>query len=130
MDLDETQPDRMLSESDKGDEIQKRFRYQNEFSASLAIQMLFHETDIDEIFCEQHEDVLVRKKDGTFIGYQVKTRDENLGLFTFNTPAIQSSLEKFVRTEKEFGEWFNRYVIASNCGFSSKEKLCEYIVLS
>ena len=50
--------------------------------------MLFNETDIDEIFCEQHEDVLVRKKD--------------IPILSINYPMDEASAKLMVRQIKDF----------------------------
>jgi hypothetical protein len=63
---------------------------------------------------------LLDRRDDTFIGVQVKTREPSLGPFTFGDAAIQRSLESFVRIEEKFPSKFVRYVIRANCGFWQK----------
>jgi hypothetical protein len=65
---------------------------------------------------------LVKRKDGAFIGIQVKTRDVSLGPFKFSDSEILDSLKRFVKTEKQFPNKFRKYVICSNCGFWQKRK--------
>lgn len=116
----EPSPIKVLSDTDRGDDVQRRFRYQAAIAASLSLALLDVDSEITEIFCEQHEDILVRRRDDTFIGVQVKTRDPSLGPFTFGDAAIQETLERFVRIEEKFPNKFVRYVIRANCGFWQK----------
>ncbi|MCT6700344.1 DUF4297 domain-containing protein [Rheinheimera sp. 4Y26] len=46
-------------------------------SAAIAALQILSGTDVDRVYCDLHDDVVVRKKDGaglTYIFYQVKTR--------------------------------------------------------
>lgn len=115
-------PDRRLNKSDRGDDTQRRFRYQAGYAASVSLYLIEEDSEFEEIFCEQFEDILIRRKDGTFVGIQVKTRDVNLGPFTFGDPEVMNSLKRFVTTEREFPGKFRKYVLCSNCGFWQKKK--------
>jgi len=57
-----------------------------------------------------------------FEGIQVKTRDPSYGPFKFTDMEIRNSLERFVRTEKEFKGKFKKFVICTNCGFWKAQK--------
>jgi hypothetical protein len=59
---DKQSPIKVLSDTDRGDDVQRRFRYQAAIAASLSLALLDSDSDIIEIFCEQHEDILVRPK--------------------------------------------------------------------
>lgn len=115
-------PDKTLDDTDRGDDVQRRFRYQAAIAAILSLELLHENSEFDEILCEHHEDILVKRKDGVFIGYQVKTRELSRGPFTFNSPEIMRTLERFIESDKKFPQHFKRYVIAANCGFSRKHK--------
>jgi hypothetical protein len=110
-------PDSILSKTDPGDDIQRRFRYQATYAAILALNLLDKESEFDEIFCEHHEDILVKLKGGTFRGVQVKTQKEELGPFRASNSEIIKALKKFVKLDKEFPSQFSRFVLATNCGF-------------
>jgi hypothetical protein len=110
-------PDKVPDRIDKGDDVQRRFRYQAAYAALLSTDLLSQNSEFEEIFCEQHEDILVRRKDKTFEGIQVKTREPRLGPFRFGEPEIMRSLERFIECEKHFPGKFSRYAIVSNCGF-------------
>ncbi len=79
--------------------------------------MLEDASDILEIFCELHEDILVRKKDSSFIGIQVKTREPARGPFRARDPEIISAFSRFALLERNFPGRFARYVVATNAGF-------------
>lgn len=113
-------PDKVLGNTDRGDDIQRRFRYQAAYAALISLHLLDEKSEFDEVFCEHHEDVLVKLKDATFIGFQVKTREASLGPFTFSDSEIMKSLKRFIECEKTFPNRFKRYVICSNCGFWEK----------
>lgn len=110
-------PDSVLSNSDAGADTQRRFRYQAAYAAILSLKLLNEESEFDEIFCEHHEDILIKLKDGTFEGIQVKTRKEGLEPFKASDPEIIEALKKFIKLEKEFPNRFSRFVLATNYGF-------------
>jgi hypothetical protein len=114
---DELNPDDVLSTIDSGDDMQLRVRYQATYAALIALGMLLDATEIVEIYCEHHEDVLVRKANGKYQGCQVKTRLPSLGPFKADDQQITSALSRFVGLDIEFPNIFERFVIASNVGF-------------
>ncbi|MBK7092373.1 MAG: DUF4297 domain-containing protein [bacterium] len=67
-------PDQISATNDPGDETARRFRYQWSYAAIACCILLDRTLDVVEIFCEQHEDVLLKHADGTFSGLQIKTR--------------------------------------------------------
>jgi hypothetical protein len=115
-------PDSVLSKTDVGDDTQRRFRYQATYAAILSLNLLREESEFEEIFCEHHEDILIKLKDGTFRGVQVKTRKEGLEPFKASDSEIRKALKKFIELEKEFLGHFSRFVLAANCGFWYKKK--------
>jgi hypothetical protein len=55
--------------------------------------MLFDDTqDVEEVFCEHHEDVLLKHCDGMFTGHQVKTRESNQPLWKASDSQIKGGL--------------------------------------
>ena len=60
--------------SDPGDEVIRKFRYQHAYGVVLAITMVKQTRPYRAIWCEQHEDLLAERDDGTFDAVQVKTR--------------------------------------------------------
>lgn len=114
-------PIEALGTSDPGDDVQRRFRYQAIFTAKLALGMLIERTGIVEIYCEHHDDVIVRLSTGKFQACQIKTRDPGLGPFKSSDPAMVNTISRFVGLETQFPGHFEKFVIAVNCGFWSAE---------
>lgn len=112
-------PGSVLSSTDPGDDTQRRFRYQAAYSAILSLELLKGEPDCEfqEIFCEHHEDTLVHRTDGKFIGVQVKTRQQGRELFKANDGQIVGALRRFLELYIEHPGYFSRFVIATNYAF-------------
>jgi hypothetical protein len=87
--------------------------------------MLDDDTDWVEIYCEHHDDILVKYGDNKFRAVQVKTRDINYRPFTIEDEAIVKSCTKFVTLEKKYPNQFSGYSIVSNNGFDkTNPKIC------
>ena len=110
------EPADILSSTDAGDEMQRRLRYQAAYGALVCLDLLNDEM-IAEVFCEHHEDFLIRKVDGKYIGVQVKTRATHLGPFTSNDDAVVTALTRFVQLDIDFPGYFDNFVIVANCDF-------------
>lgn len=124
-------PTDTLSTGDPGDETQRRFRYQAAYGALLCLQLLDDDGDIQEIFCEHHEDLLVRKNTGKWTGIQIKTRRPDLGPFKSDEDAILHAIQRFVLLDREFPEQFEAFVIVANCDFwraTENGKNLEYVI--
>lgn len=113
-------PDEVSNSEDRGDDTQRRFRFQAAYAASLSLMLLNGNSEYEALYCEQLEDILVKLTNNKFIGIQVKTRENTRGPFKFQDPEIMHTLERFVRHEKDFPNHFLNYVICSNCGFVEK----------
>jgi hypothetical protein len=109
-------PEDVLSQRDPGDDMQRRLRYQAAYGALLCLELM-DETDCAQVFCEHHEDFLIKKTSGKYTGIQVKTRETHLGPFRSNDPAMVSALTRFVELDLEFPERFESFVVAANCDF-------------
>jgi hypothetical protein len=117
-------PSEILSINDPGDDIQRRFRYQSTYAAILSMHMCREDTPIEELYCELHEDILLKFKDGTFGGVQVKTRERHLGPLDANCAEVKKALKKFVGLELLFPSMFSSFTIATNAGFSKAKNKC------
>ena len=113
----ENPPDKKLNSSDKGAETLKRFRYQITYSAILSLSLIDDNSNTQEIFCEHHEDVLIKLTNGKFVGVQVKTKDLDLGPFHTSDPEIEKTIVRFVKLDSEFENKFSFLTIVSNTGF-------------
>jgi hypothetical protein len=120
--MNDTNPSEILSNFDHGDDMQLRVRYQSTYGAMIALGMLLDTVEIEEVYCEQHEDLLLRRTDGTFCGCQLKTRHPKLGAFKTDDPQISDALARFVALDIQFTGKFARYIIATNVAFWQREK--------
>ena len=110
--------DRVLSVTDPGDDMQRRLRYQASYGALLCLDLLIEEEDgAAEIFCEHHEDFLVKTKSGKYVGVQVKTRLPGEGPFKSGDEAVKNALSRFIALDLAFPNQFVRFVLVANCDF-------------
>ncbi|REE84550.1 uncharacterized protein DUF4297 [Paenibacillus taihuensis] len=110
-------PNEILSLTDRGDDTQRRYRYQNAYTVLLAIKMYNGELPYKEIYCELHEDILAVNEDGTYVGIQIKTRNQSDGSFDIGDEAVKESLIRFIKHYKKFPNQFSGFQLVSNCGF-------------
>lgn len=115
-------PDTVLSQSDPGDDVQRRFRYQATKAAMLALSLLDDEAEVEEVYCEHHEDVLVKKRGERFHGVQIKTRFDEAGPHKSTDEEIAGSIKRFIELECKFDKHFDGYTIGSNAGFWNEDK--------
>ncbi len=121
----EQSPVSELNPSDPGDDVLKRFRYQITYAGILAMSIVKPAKEIVEIYCEHHEDILAKHKDGFFSGIQVKTRDINLHPFNILDDSIKKTFKRFVLLNKRFPGKFKAFSIVSNHGFDkTKPAIC------
>ena len=118
--MPDNMPDEVSNSEDKGDDTQRRFRFQAAYAASLSLLLFNRNSEYEALYCEQFEDILVKLKNNKFIGVQVKTRENTRGPFKFQDPEIMHALERFAKHEKDFPNYFLSYIICSNCGFVEK----------
>ncbi len=109
------------SQNDPGDDTLKRYRYQCTYAALLSIGIIKESTIINKVYCEHHEDVLIKLSNGKFSGIQIKTRNLNLGAFDANDEAIVKSTKRFIELDIQFPNQFQSFVLATNVGFLKKE---------
>ncbi|MGC3976788.1 MAG: dsDNA nuclease domain-containing protein [Paludibacteraceae bacterium] len=121
-------PDNILSIKDKGDDIQNRFRYQNACACFISLNLLSDERQFCELYCEHHEDILLKLNNGKFAGVQIKTKNLDLGPFDLNDEAVYKSYKRFVEHDIKFKNQFDYYVFATNVGLLKSESkgLIEY----
>jgi hypothetical protein len=66
-------PDVVPATDDPGDDTARRYRYQWTYAGIICCMLLDDTENVAEVFCEHHEDVLLKHTDLTFTGVQVKT---------------------------------------------------------
>ena len=107
---------------DPGDEVQRRFRYQINYAALKALQMLAPDTNVRSVYCEHLEDVLVEGVNGLFTGIQVKTRELNQPQFRLSDQAVSGALKRFCVRDARYPGQFERFVLATNFVFHDSDK--------
>lgn len=115
-------PDEMLDTGDPGDDVNRRFRYQAAYAALMSLGMLMEPSDVSEVFCEHHEDVLVKHTDATFTGIQVKTRKGGQEPFKATDLQIHKAILRFIEKDTKYPSRFRRFLLVSNCDFWSVMK--------
>lgn len=76
--------------------------------------MLDDTEDVIEVFCEHHEDVLVKQSDGNFTGLQVKSRASDQVLWKANDAAVINSCCRFAKLEAMFPGNFRAFRFLTN----------------
>lgn len=109
-------PENILSIKDKGDDTQNRFRYQNACACFISLNLLFDDCKFTEVYCEHHEDILLKLNNGKFAGVQIKTKNLELGPFDMSDEAVYKSFKRFVEHDIKFPNQFEYYVFATNVG--------------
>ncbi|MDP3510189.1 MAG: dsDNA nuclease domain-containing protein [Candidatus Melainabacteria bacterium] len=110
----EATPESLLPPGD-GDETLQRYTYQTICAAHEALLLLDEALELECIFCELHEDILVKKHDGTYHGIQVKTK--KAGAFRADYEEITHAIGRFIKTERKFPGIFSGYCLATNTTF-------------
>jgi hypothetical protein len=110
-------PSIVINPDDPGDDTQRRFRYQNTYAGILGVLMTDQSKNITELFCEHHDDILVKDENQKYTAIQIKTKDINLRPFDIDDEAIQKSCKRFVEMDLKFPDQFKGFSIVSNHGF-------------
>ena len=117
LDEDTSSLEKYIDTNDRGDDTQRRFRYQHAYAAIYSLKLLDEESEFIEMYCERLEDILMKRSDGKFAGMQIKTRETGQEPFKTMDSAVKKSLKRFFKLEKDLGNDFYRYVFVTNGGF-------------
>ncbi len=107
-------PDTVPATGDPGDDTARRYRYQWTYAAIVCCMLLDDTEDVVEVFCEHHEDVLMKHSDGIFSGLQVKTRSSNREVWKTGDPAVRGSCARFAKLEADFPGQFRQFRFLTN----------------
>ncbi len=110
-------PESELNPNDPGDDTFLRYRYQATYAGILSLGMLKNSPDIQEVFVEHHDDILLKVKTQRFTAVQVKTQSPGGAPFKSGDSSIQVALCKFVGHELTFGDLFEHFTIVTNHHF-------------
>jgi hypothetical protein len=114
-------PDTVLDKSDPGDDVAARFDYQHCYAAINAIRLITDEANTAEIICENHEDFLVKKPIGKFVGTQIKTRQLTQPPFKAGDSQVKKALGKFCVLDSKFPGAFEEFDFTTNHAFWEDE---------
>ncbi|MHB8389917.1 MAG: dsDNA nuclease domain-containing protein [Acidobacteriaceae bacterium] len=107
-------PENTVAHGDPGDETANRYRYQWTWAAVACCMLLDDTEDVVEVFCEQHEDVLLKHRDGFFTGHQVKTRANDQPLWKANDESVFAACARFAGLESKYTGMFRRFCFLTN----------------
>jgi Cap4, dsDNA endonuclease domain len=107
-------PDTVPATGDPGDDTALRYRYQWTYAAIICCLLLDETQDIVEVFCEHHEDVLIKRADGKFSGLQIKTRELDQEVWKTSDDAVRSSFARFAKLEAQFPGHFQTFRFLTN----------------
>lgn len=107
----------VVDETDRGDDVVRRFRFQIGYVALKAISLLGADCIAICIYCEHHEDVLIELANGKFIGTQIKTREVGLSPFKSTDEQILSTLVRFCKEDAAYPDQFEGFCLATNTVF-------------
>jgi hypothetical protein len=112
----------VLAVNDPGDDTLERYRYQITYTAILGLSLLDEPCEHDYLYCEHHEDVMLKRTDGCYCGIQIKTQGEGYDPFKAGDEPIRNSILRFRDLEANFPGCFHHFVLAANCGFWVEKK--------
>lgn len=115
-------PSTTTPREDVGAETGYRFTYQDAWAATLACSLLEEVTEFVEMFCEHHEDVLLKRVDGKYVGIQIKTRQLSGSPWKCLDDEVVSALGRFVVLDGTFPTQFLKFIFATNHFFYQAEK--------
>ena len=107
-------PDHVPALGDPGDETARRYRFQWTWAAISCCMLLDDTQDAIEVFCEHHEDILIKHRDGTFTGQQVKTRESDQPIWKANDQQVRSACARFVSLDGKYPGHFREFHFLTN----------------
>lgn len=102
-------PDQTTAPNDPGDDTARRYRFQWTWAAIVCCMMFDDTQDVVEVFCEHHEDVLLKHRDGQFTGHQIKTRESDQPLWKASDEQVKNSFARFVELEGDYPGHFRAF---------------------
>lgn len=103
-------------ESDPGDEMQRRLRYQHAYGVILLIGCATKKLPYGAIWCEHHDDFLARSN-GQYDSFQVKTSLPERGAWDTRKEPFVHSVGKFVQQDEKFPGRMRGFRFVSNTSF-------------
>lgn len=110
-------PEHSVVTNDGGDETASRYRFQYTWAAIACCRLLDETEDVTEVYCEHHEDILIKHNDGAFSGHQVKTRDANQPTWRTDDKQVSVALKRFVQLDHNYPDCFRSFHFLTNHPF-------------
>lgn len=107
-------PTDVMPQSDPGDDTARRYRYQWTYAGIVCCMILDDTEDAQEVFCEHHEDILVKHNDNSFTGIQVKTRASDQPVWKTTDDDVIRACQRFVKLEVDFPGQFRAFLFRTN----------------
>jgi len=107
-------PEYTLAHDDPGDDTARRFRFQWTWAAIVCCILLDETEDVVEVFCEHHEDVLLKHGNGEFTGHQIKTRSDEQPPWKSGDEAVVAACARFAKLDGDFPGRFRRFCFLTN----------------
>jgi Cap4 dsDNA endonuclease len=114
-----TSPTDKRNQTDPGDDVLRRFRYQFAYGVILLLGAATRRLEYRAIWCEQHEDFLAENSEQNFDAYQVKTRKPELGAWELNDEAMWKSIARFVELDRAYPGKIRFFKFVSNAEYSN-----------
>jgi hypothetical protein len=114
-------PDQTLASDDPGDDTARRYKYQWSWAAIMCCALLDDTQDVAEMYCEHHEDVLIKHRDGKFSGQQIKSRESDQPVWRASDEQVRNAFAKFVRLDADYPGDFRRFHFLTNHPFHSPQ---------
>ena len=118
----ENTPDSSAPLEDIGAETSFRFAYQAAWAATLACSLIDEVPEFIELYCEHHEDILLKCIDGSFNAIQVKTRTLSGAAWKADDEEVLKSLNRFIILDATFPNKFIKFIFATNHFFFQVHK--------
>jgi|JI10StandDraft_1071094.scaffolds.fasta_scaffold44176_4 hypothetical protein len=107
-------PEFVPAAKDPGDDTASRFAYQWTYAAVVCCMLLDDAEDVVDVFCEHHEDILLKHADDRFSGLQIKTRASDQTAWKFSDEAVRNACARFAQLERDFPSNFISYKFLTN----------------
>lgn len=107
-------PDIVRATGDPGDDTARRYHYQWTYAAIICCMLLDLTEDVAEVFCEHHEDVLIKHSNATFSGLQIKTRRSDQEVWKTSDDDVVGSCARFSKLEAQFPGRFRSFRFLTN----------------
>ncbi|MDF1538399.1 MAG: dsDNA nuclease domain-containing protein [Candidatus Thorarchaeota archaeon] len=121
MNRTEHNPEEELSDT-AGSRSYLSFDYQSACAAILSLKLVNTPHLYDSLYCEHHDDILLKQTDGKLIAVQVKSRGSTRELLKSNDEEVTTALKNFVKIDAAYPNRFAEFHLVTNFGFWKANK--------